>query len=58
MYVGSFTQISNAATDAAIVLDYKCRKPRVCGAIMLLLLCISVVAGAGFAEAPTIDIAA
>ena len=39
-------QVSNAATDAAISYLPKCRKPRVIGAILLVLLCIFVVAGA------------
>ena len=44
-------QVSNAATDAAISYLPKCRKPRVSGAIVLVLLCIFVVAGAGFEPA-------
>ena len=42
----SFIQIPDAATDAAISYLPKCRKPRVSGAILLVLLCIFVVAGA------------
>jgi hypothetical protein len=42
----SFTHSPNAATDAAILRRPKCRKPRVSGAIVLILLCIFVVAGA------------
>ena len=41
-----FRQNLTAATDAAIVLRGECRKPRVCGAMVLVLLCIFVVAGA------------
>ena len=36
----------NAATDAAIVLRGERGKPRVSGAILMVLLCIFVVAGA------------
>ena len=39
-------QVSNAATDAAIVLRGECRKPRVSRSIVLVLLCILMVAGA------------
>ena len=39
-------QVLNAATDAAISYLPKCRKPRVSGAMVLVLLCIFVVAGA------------
>jgi hypothetical protein len=46
------------SANAAIVPERKCRKPRGGGAIILILLCISVVAGAGYGEAPTLDIAA
>ena len=42
----SFTHFPNAATDAAIVLRGKCRKPGVSGAMVLVLLCIFMVAGA------------
>ena len=44
-------QVSNAATDAAISYLPKCRKPRISGAMVLVLLCIFVVAGAGFEPA-------
>ncbi len=54
----SFTHFPNAATDAAIILRGECRETRVSGAMVLVLLCIFLVAGAGFAEAPTLDIAA
>ncbi|MFM2350703.1 MAG: hypothetical protein RIR04_1669 [Pseudomonadota bacterium] len=54
----SFRQIPNAATDAAIVLRGKCRKPRVSGAMVLELLYMFMVAGAGYGEEPTLDIAA
>ena len=46
-----FTQFSNAATDAAIVLRGEYVKPRVIGAMVLVLLSIFVVAGAGFEPA-------
>jgi hypothetical protein len=57
-FLVALTHFPNAATDAAIVLRGESRKPRVSGAIVLLLLCIFVVAGAGYVEAPTLDIAA
>ena len=41
----SFTHFPNAATDAAISYLTKCRKPRVSGAMVLVLLSIFVVAG-------------
>jgi hypothetical protein len=44
--------------DAAIPHIYECKHPRRCGIMYLLLLIYFVVAGAGFGEAPTIDIAA
>jgi hypothetical protein len=50
--------VSNAATDAAILLRRECRKPRVSGAMVLVLLCIFVVAGAGYIQEPKVDIAA
>ena len=40
------THFPNAATDAAIVLQSECRRPRVSGAMLLVLLSISLVAGA------------
>ncbi len=47
----NFEQVSNAATDAAIILRGECRKPRVSGAIVLELLHYLMVAGAGFEPA-------
>ena len=52
------THFPNAATDAIIFSERKCRKPRDGGALLSVLLYISVFAGAGYGEAPTLDFVA
>ncbi len=52
------THFPNAATDAAIFVQHKYIKRRVIGSMVLVLLYIFVVAGAGYGEAPTLDFVA
>jgi hypothetical protein len=43
-----FKRFANAATDAAIILGFECKKPRVCEAKFLIFLEYFLVAGTGF----------